>query len=88
MSENINDEFDWGLLDLLDPIQLGMLYESLIKNASCVGMNSRQAKAYMKWAEGVKRGIESNCGFEDYVKFHQKECRQLADYDNRMGWRG
>ncbi len=82
----MSKEPDWGLLDLLDPVQLGVLYESLMKNANYAGLNSTGAKAYLKWAEWVKTGIEANCGWEDYLS-QQALCRKLADYDGLMGWR-
>ncbi len=82
----MSEEPEWGLLDLLDPIQLGFLHESLIKNASNAGMNSKRAKDYIEWAEWVKEGIDANCGWEDYEKTQQAYCRKIADYDGRMGW--
>lgn len=82
-----SDESKWHLFDLLDPVQLGFLYESLIKNANDSGLNSKSAENYLAYAEDVKLAIDSNCGFDDYVKTQQFFCRSLADYDGRMGWR-
>ena len=83
-----SDESKWHLFDLLDPIQLGFVYESLKNNASDSGLNSQNAKDYLAWAEEVKDAIEGNCGFNDYVQHQQALCRKLADYDGRHGFRG
>lgn len=77
---------DWGLLDCLDPVQLGFVYESLINNANDVGLNSKRASDYLKFAEVIKGAIDGNCGFDDYVKQTQTLSRKLADYDGRMGY--
>ncbi len=77
---------DWGLLDCLDPVQLGFIYESLMNNANDVGLNAKSAKDYLGFAEVIKEAIDANCGFEDYVKHQQKLARKLADYDGRYGF--
>jgi hypothetical protein len=88
MSElNANSRPEWGLFDLLDPMQLGFLYESLIKNANDNNLNSPLAKDYLEKAEQIKDAIDSNCGWKDYQQHHQADCRSMADYDGRMGWR-
>lgn len=78
---------NFSMLDYLDPIQLGVLYESLLLNAQVDGLNSEAAKPYLEHAELVKDAIDTNCGWDDYVKQTQHISRGLADYDNRMGWR-
>jgi hypothetical protein len=80
----MNEEKGPYLFDLLDPIQLGFVYESLLKNANEDGLNSVIAKPYLNAAEAVKDAIDSNIGFEDYEKNHQVFCKKLADYDGRI----
>lgn len=92
MTSDINnsgssEQPQWGLFDLLDPVQLGFVYESLMRNAGMNGLNSKRAKVYLLAAEKVKAAIDSNCGFEDYVKTGQEYARKLADYDGRQGYR-
>lgn len=82
----------WGFYDLLDPVQLGVIYEMFMLNANENGMNSEKARDYLFYANEVKEAIDSNCGFEEYVngdehnKPLQPYCRKLADYDNRLGF--
>lgn len=74
-------------LDYFDPIQLGFIHESLIRNANDCGLNSPRSKGYLVLAERVKAAIDGNCGWDEYLKCYQAQCRAMADYDGRMGWR-
>lgn len=83
MSENT-----YTMLDCLDPIQLGFLYESLMKNAIDTGLNSPASNPYIEHAETVRQAIDGNCGWPDYIGKSQELARSLADYDGTMGWCG
>lgn len=74
MSKNVERP---GLLDCLDPVQLGFVYESLIGNR-----NEGEGTAdYNAAIEAVKAAIDSNCGFEYYVQRYQELSRKFANYD-------
>lgn len=72
------------LFDCLDPVQLGFVYESLMKNANDGGLNAASSKVYIEWAGHVRAAIEGNCGWDDYLQHHQKLCQKLADYNGRL----
>ena len=69
------------MLDCLDPIQLGFIYESLMMFAQSSGLNSDAARDYLHHAIEVRDAISANCGFEDYVQTQQAFARKLATYD-------
>ena len=78
---------------LLDSLQLGFVYESLMKNAAQHGLNRESAKVYLAEAKLWKDAIDANCGFDFYCHGDehnastQKWVREIADYDGAMGWR-
>lgn len=82
-----SDNPDWGFFDCLDVIQLGFIFESLMKNATDATFNSKRARCYLSYAALVKEAIDENCGWEEYVNQSQAEAREMADYDGRLGWR-
>ena len=77
---NIAPKNDWHLFDLLDPIQLGFIYESLCNNA----FDSDDPTPYLQWMEQLRLAIDANCGWDSYTESQRAMVIKLADYDNRM----
>lgn len=76
------------LADLLDPVQLGFIYESLLKNAiEALDDGPKAISCYVAEASFVKAAIDANFGWDEYSnldKFYQSKCRELANYDDTM----
>lgn len=82
--DNILGHSDRPEGDLLDPVQLGFVYESILLNAGDKGLNSPRSKPYVELSEWYKKAIDDNCGCDDYISVYQPICRRMADYDGRM----
>lgn len=62
------------LINVLDSLQLGVIYESLLLNES----ENPESEDYALIASEIKAGIEANCGWEDYCAQTQKTAQAIA----------
>jgi hypothetical protein len=72
-------QIKYDIFDVLNPAQLGFVYESLLLNAEDKGYNASESKCYLNWALLVREAIAANIGWAMYIKDYQATCKGLAE---------